>query len=93
MLTLPAVIQVAHRIHEWMGEKLQTYFKRDTECLNHNIWMISCALIWCCCCGFLVFGFACLFVCCFFYGFYRTWYLSCFCSGCMFISRFTIFTC
>ena len=40
----------------------------------------------------LVFGFACLFVC-LFYGFYRTWYLSCCCSGCMCISRFTIFTC
>ena len=39
----------------------------------------------------LVFGFACLLVV-FFYGFYRTWYLSSFCSGCMCISRFTIFT-
>ena len=54
MLTLPAVIQVVHRIHEWMGEKLQAYFKRDTECLNHNIWMISCMLILCCSCWFLV---------------------------------------
>ena len=62
MLTLPAVIQVARRIHEWMGEKLQTYFKRDTECLNHNIWMISCMLIWCCCCWYLVL-LVCLFVC------------------------------
>ena len=43
----------------------------------------------------LVFGFTCLFVFLlfFFNGFYRTWYLSCFCSGCMCISRFTIFTC
>ena len=62
MLTLRAVIQVAHRIHEWMGKKLQTYFKRDTECLNHNIWMISCMLIWCCCCLFLVL-LVCLLVC------------------------------
>ena len=77
MLTLRAVIQVAHRIHEWMEEKLQTYFKRDTECLNHNMWMISCMLIWCCYCWFLVF-----LVC-----------LSCFCSGCMCTSRFNIFTC
>ena len=56
---------MVHRIHEWMEEKLQTYFKRDTECLNHNIWMISCMLIWCCCCWFLVF-LICLFVCFFF---------------------------
>ena len=66
MLTLPAVIQVAHRIREWMEEKLQTYFKRDTECLNHNIWMISCMLIWCCCCWYFVLH-VCLFVCCFFF--------------------------
>ena len=77
MLKLPTPIQVVHRIHEWMEEKLQTYFKRDTECLNHNMWMISCMLIWCCCCRFLVF-----LVC-----------LSCFCSGCMCTSRFNIFTC
>ena len=38
----------------------------------------------------LVFGFVCLFV---FDGFYRTWCLSCFCSGCMCTSRFNIFTC
>ena len=68
MLTLPAVIQVARRIHEWMGEKLQTYFKRDTGCLNHNIWMISCMLIWCCCCWYLVL-LVCLFVCLFFMAF------------------------
>ena len=55
MLKLPTPIQVVHRIHEWMEEKLQTYFKRDTECLNHNMWMISCMLIWSCCCWFLVF--------------------------------------
>ena len=47
MLTLPAVIQVARRIHEWMGEKLQTYFKRDEK-------LINCMLIWCCCCWYLV---------------------------------------
>ena len=58
MLTLAALIQVVHRIHEWMEEKLQTFFKRDTECQNHNIWMISCMLIWCCCCWFWF----CLFV-------------------------------
>ena len=61
MLTLPAVIQVVNRIHEWMEEKLQTYFKRDTECPNHNIWIISCMLIWCFCCWFLVL-LVCLFV-------------------------------
>ena len=42
----------------------------------------------------LVFDFSCLFVWFFFFdGFYRTWYLSCFCSGCMCTSRFTTFTC
>ena len=80
---------MVHRIHEWMEEKLQTYFKRDTECLNHNIWMISCMSIWCCCCWFLVF-LVCLFF--LFDGFYRTWYLSCFCPGCICTSRFTTFT-
>ena len=42
----------------------------------------------------LVFGFSC-FVCLFvfFNGFYRTWYFSYFCSGCMCTSRFNIFTC
>ena len=59
MLALPTPIQVVLRIHEWMEEKLQTYFKRDTECLNHNIWMISCMLIWCCCCWFWFFLFVC----------------------------------
>ena len=34
--------QVVHRIRGWMAGKLRTYFSRDTECLNHNIWMISC---------------------------------------------------
>ena len=86
MLKLPALIQVVHRIHEWMEEKLQTYFRRDTECLNHNIWMVSCMLIGSCCCWFLV------YLVCFFDGFYRTWYLYCFCSGCMCTSRFTTFT-
>ena len=37
-------IQVVHRIQVWMEEKLQTYFKKDTECLHHNMWMISCML-------------------------------------------------
>ena len=82
---------MVHRIREWMEEKLQTYFKGDTECLNRNIWMISCTLIWCCFCWFLVF--LVLFVCFFFNGFYRTWYFSYFCSGCMCTSRFNIFTC
>ena len=36
--------QAVRLIHEWMEEKLQTYFSRDTECLNHNTWMISCKL-------------------------------------------------
>ena len=91
MLTLPAVIQVVNRIHEWMEEKLQTNFKRDTECPNHNIWIISCMLIWCCCCWFLVL-LVCLFVF-FFMAFIVQKCLSCFCSGCMCTSRFTIFTC
>ena len=38
-------IQVVHRIQGWMEEKLQTYFKRDTECLNHNMWMLSCMIM------------------------------------------------
>ena len=42
-------IQVVHLIQGWMEEKLQTYFKRDTECLNHNMWMISCMIISCYC--------------------------------------------
>ena len=81
---------MVHRIREWMEEKLQTYFKGDTECLNRNIWMISCTLIWCCFCWFLVFLVLFVF---FFNGFYRTWYFSYFCSGCMCTSRFNIFTC
>ena len=42
----PQVIlfQAVRLIHEWMEEKLQTYFSGDTECLNHNTWMISCKL-------------------------------------------------
>ena len=49
---------------------------------------VNMVLLW------LVFGFSCLFVCFFFLfdGFYRTWYLSCFCSGCICTSRFTTFT-
>ena len=61
MLKLPALIQVVHRIHEWMEEKLQTYFRRDTECLNRNIWMISCMLLGCCCCWVWFFLFICFF--------------------------------
>ena len=38
-------IQVVHRIQGWMEEKLQNYFKRDTECLNHNMWMLSCMIM------------------------------------------------
>ena len=41
-INIKCSIQVVHRIQGWMEEKLQTYFKRDTECLNHNMWMISC---------------------------------------------------
>ena len=28
--------------HEWMAEKLQTYFRMDTGCLNHNTSMKNC---------------------------------------------------
>ena len=49
-INITCSIQVVHLIQGWMEEKLQTYFKRDTECLNHNTWMISCMLIPCCCC-------------------------------------------
>ena len=38
------LFQVGRLIHEWMEEKLQTYSSRDTEWLNHNMWMISCKL-------------------------------------------------
>ena len=34
--------QVVHLTHEWMEEKLQTYFRMDTGCLNHNMWMKTC---------------------------------------------------
>ena len=34
--------QVAHRIHEWMAKELQTCFRKDIECPNHNTWMINC---------------------------------------------------
>ena len=30
------LFEAVHLIHEWMEEKLQTYFSRDTERLNHN---------------------------------------------------------
>ena len=38
------IFQAVRLIREWMEEKLQTYSRRDTECLNHNTWMISCKL-------------------------------------------------
>ena len=38
------IFQAVRLIHEWMEEKLQTYSSRDTECLNHNTWTISCKL-------------------------------------------------
>ena len=44
-INIKCSIQVVHRIQGWMEEKLQTYFKRDTECLNHNMWTISCMII------------------------------------------------
>ena len=34
--------QAAHHTHEWMEEKLQTYFRMDTGCLNHNTSMKNC---------------------------------------------------
>ena len=34
--------QVVHLTHEWMEEKLQTYFRMDTGCLNHNTLMKNC---------------------------------------------------
>ena len=40
-------IQVVHRIQGCMEEKLENYFKRDTECLDHNTWLISCMIISC----------------------------------------------
>ena len=48
-INITCSIQVVHPIQGWMEEKLQTYFKRDTECLNHNMWMISCMIISCYC--------------------------------------------
>ena len=38
------IFQAVRLIHEWMEEKLQTYSSKDTECPNHNTWMISCKL-------------------------------------------------
>ena len=35
-------IQAVHLTHEWMEEKLQTYFRMDTGCLNHNTSMKNC---------------------------------------------------
>ena len=36
--------QAVHLTHEWMEEKLQTYFRMDTGCLNHNTSMKNCKL-------------------------------------------------
>lgn len=37
--------QVVHRFQGLLKEKFQTYFKRDTQSLNHNMWMVSCMLL------------------------------------------------
>ena len=34
--------QAVHLTHEWMEEKLQTYSRMDTGCLNHNTSMKNC---------------------------------------------------
>ena len=34
--------QAVHLTHEWMEEKLQTYFRMDTGCLSHNMSMKNC---------------------------------------------------
>ena len=34
--------QAVHLTHEWMEEKLQTYFRMDTGCLSHNTLMRNC---------------------------------------------------
>ena len=34
--------QAVHLTHEWMEEKLQTYFRMDTGCPNHNTSMKNC---------------------------------------------------
>ena len=39
------VISLRIRFHEWTAGKLPTYFSRDTECLEHNMSMISCKLV------------------------------------------------
>ena len=36
--------QAVHLTHEWMEEKLQTYFRMDTGCPNHNTSMKNCKL-------------------------------------------------
>ena len=38
-------LQVVRHIHEWMAEKLQACFSKDTGCPNHNMWMINCSYI------------------------------------------------
>ena len=34
--------QAVHLTHEWMEEKLQTYFRMDTGCLSHNTLIRNC---------------------------------------------------
>ena len=34
--------QAVHLTLQWMEDKLQTYFRRDTGCLNHDTWMRNC---------------------------------------------------
>ena len=36
------LFQAVHLTHEWMEGKLQTYFRMDTGCLNHNTSMKNC---------------------------------------------------
>ena len=63
-INITCPIQVVHRIQGWMEEKLQTYFKRDTECLNHNMWIISCMIIsyYCFLMAFIVQQYLCRFL-------------------------------
>ena len=37
--------QVVHCFQGLLKEKFQSYFKRDTQSLNHNMWIISCMLL------------------------------------------------
>lgn len=47
--------QVVHRFQGLLKEKIQSYFKRDTQSLNHNMWIISCMIISCCYCLMMAF--------------------------------------